>query len=45
MWVFEKDKGQTFSKYDEKYKLADPRNSVNFNQDKHKENYTKTHRI
>lgn len=36
-----KNNDQTFSKFDEKYKSIYARNSMNFNQDKHKENHTK----
>lgn len=35
------DKGLTFSKVDENYKLTDLIYSTNYQQDKHKENHTK----
>ena len=36
-------KKKSFSKSDENYKATSPRNSMNSNQDKHKENHTKAH--
>lgn len=34
---------KTFSKFDKKYKLTDPRISMNFEHKKRKENYMKLH--
>lgn len=38
-----KKKDKLVSNFDEKYKLTDSRNSMSFNQVKHKENHTKIH--